>query len=261
MRQIFAICRREFNSYFKSPMGWVVFAIYAFVSGLYFSSMLLSGYSDVAAILQFMKSLFFVLIPIITMRTISEDKKNGTLVLLTTSPASTGQIVIGKYLGVVLMFMTVSSANIIYLLCTLGLGGTADSRFWGTLIAYLLTAFAYIAIGIFASALTENQIIAAIISFVIFIGFDILNALSSIMGTLVTSFFNKIDFFNIIPPTFDQSAGHAVVAALEWINPTNRLSSFYKGTFDLLSVIYFVGLIMIFLYSTYQIMESRRWAE
>lgn len=261
MSRIFAIAKREFNSYFKSPMGWVLFAIYAFVSGLYFSSMLLSGYLDTSGILQFLKSLFMILIPIMTMRTLSEDKKNGTEVLLATSPATTGQVVLGKYLGVVLMFLFISSINIIYVLTTIGLGGQIDIRYLGTLIAYLLTAFAYLAIGVFASSLTENQIIAAVISFVIFVSFEILSSLGNVFSTLTTSFFNRIDFFNVIPASFDQSAGEAVYNFLNWINPANRLQGFYQGTFDLLTIVYFISVIVIFLYITYQILESRRWAE
>lgn len=261
MSQILAITKREFHSYFKSPMGWVLFAIYAFVSGLYVSSMLLSSYMDNSATLQFMKSLFMILIPIMTMRTISEDKKNGTQVLLATSPATSGQIVIGKYFGVVLMFLVISSINLVYVLVTLALGGTIDIRYLGTLIAYLLTALAYIAIGVFASALTENQIIAAIISFVIFVSFEILSNLSGILATLTTSFFNRLDFFNLIPASFDQQAGQGVKQALDWINPANRLAGFYQGTFDLMTIIYFISVIVIFLYITYQILESRRWAE
>lgn len=261
MNQVLAITKREFNSYFKSPMGWVLFGIYAFVSGLYFSSMLLNSYVDVSGILSFVRSLFFVLIPLMTMRTISEDKKNGTEVLLATSPATTMQIIIGKYLGTVLMFLFISSINILYVLVTLSLGGRVDIRFLGTLIAYLLTAFTYLAIGVFASSITENQIIAAVISFVIFATFEILGSVSSIFGALVTSFFNKIDFLNKIPASFDQHAGQAVTSAINWLNPANRLAGFSRGIFDLVTIVYFLSMIVIFLYVTMQIMERRRWSQ
>ena len=261
MSQIGAITKREFNSYFKSAMGWVLFAIYAFVSGLYFSSMLMGNYVDVSQILQFMRSLFFVLIPIMTMRSFAEDKKNGTEVLLATSPATTFQIVMGKYFGTVLMFLFVSSINILYVLVTLGFDGTIDIKYLGTLIAYLLTAFTYLAIGIFASSLTENQIIAAVISFVIFASFEILGALSSILGSLVTSLFNQADFLDIIPASFDASAGEAVTKAIDWLNPANRLQDFSRGVFDLLTIIYFLSMIVVFLYITMQITERRRWSK
>lgn len=261
MSQVLAITKREFNSYFKSAMGWVLFAIYAFVSGLYFSSMLMSNYIDISQILQFVRSLFFVLIPIMTMRSFSEDKKNGTEVLLATSPANTLQIVLGKYFGTVLMFLFVSSINIIYLIVTLALQGTVDIKYLGAVIAYLLTAFTYLAIGIFASSLTENQIIAAVISFVIFASFEILGALSSIFGTLVTSMFNQVDFMNLIPAGFDAKAGEAVTAAINWLNPANRLAGFTRGIFDLLTIVYFLSMIVVFLYITMQVVERRRWSQ
>lgn len=261
MNRIWAITKREFNSYFKSPMGWVLFAIYAFVSGLYFASMLMSNYIDIAQILQFVRSLFMILIPIMTMRAFSEDKKNGTEVLLATSPANTLQIVLGKYFGTVLMFLFVSSINIVYLLVTLALDGHVDIKFLGALIAYLLTAFTYLAIGVFASSLTENQIISAVISFVIFASFEIMGALSPIFGTLVTSMFNQVDFLNVIPPTFDAKAGDAVKNAINWLNPANRLAGFTRGIFDVLTIIYFLSMIVIFLYITMQIVERRRWKQ
>ncbi len=261
MTQIVAIAKREFNSYFKSPMGWVLLAIYTFISGLYFSSMLLSSYADASAVLQFMRSLFMILIPLMTMRTISEDKKNGTEVLLATSPASTTQIVLGKYLGTVLMFLAVSAANVLYVIITLAYGGMIDIRYFGTLIAYLLTAFTYLAIGVFASALTENQIIAAVISFVIFVSFEVLSALSQMIGNLLTSLLNQIDFLDKIPAATETAAGQGLANALNWLNPSNRLEGFASGTFDLLTIIYFISMIVIFLYLTVQVMDKRRWVK
>lgn len=261
MGQIWAITKREFNSYFKSPMGWVLFAIYSFVSGLYFSTMLMSNYIDISMILQFMRSLFFVLIPIMTMRSIAEDKKNGTDVLLATSPAKTSQIVLGKYFGTVLMFLFISSVNLLYLIVTLALGGNVDVKYLGTLIAYLLTAFVYLAIGLFASSITENQIIAAVISFVIFAAFELLSSMSAMIGSLVTSMFNQLDFLNKIPASFDAKAGQAVASALNWLNPANRLAGFTHGIFDVLAIIYFLSMIVIFLYVTSHVMERRRWSQ
>ncbi len=261
MTQIYAIAKREFNSYFKSPMGWVLLAIYTFISGLYFSSMLLSNYADPSSVLSFMRSLFMVLIPLMTMRTISEDKKNGTEVLLATSPASTTQIVLGKYFGTVLTFLVVSSANVLYVIITLAFGGTIDIRYLGTLIAYLLTAFTYLAIGIFASALTENQIIAAVISFVIFVSFEVLSALSQMIGNLLTSLVNTIDFLDKIPAATEAAWGGALTNALNWLNPSNRLQGFSQGTFDLLTIVYFISMIVIFLYITVQVMDKRRWVK
>ncbi len=259
MMQIYAIARREYNSYFKSPMGWVLLAIYVFISGLYFSSMLMSNYSDAAGVLQFMRSLFFVLIPLITMRSISEEKKNGTEVLLATSPAGTWQIVLGKYIGSVALFLTISAVNVLFIIITLALGGQIDIRYWGTLIAYLLTAFTYLAIGIFASALTENQIISAILSFVIFMSFEILGATSSMVGSLIGSIINQVDFLDKIPAATEAAISSGITGGLNWLNPANRLASFYQGTFDILTVIYFFSMILIFLYLTIQIIERRRW--
>ncbi len=261
MSRIWTIAKREFKSYFKSPIGWVLFAIYALVSGFYYSLLLSYNYVDTSAVLNFMRGLFMVLIPIMTMRTFSSEKLNGTEILYQTSPASTLQVVIGKYLGVSLMFLLISSVNLIYVMITLSFNGLVDFKYWGTLIAYLLTGLAYIAIGLFASSLTTSQVIAAIISFVIFVGFEVFTSISKIIGSGISSIINFLDFPDAIPAASEANIGKAVTSGLDWLNPATKLAGFAKGTFDLVSVVYFISMIILFLYVTAQINESSRWKQ
>ncbi len=259
MSRVWTIAKREYLGYFKVPMGWILAAIYSAVAGFYYSLMLSTGYVDTSAVLQFIRGLFFVIIPLLTMRTFSNDQRDGTFILYSTSPATSGQIVTGKYLGSLLIFLTISFINIIFIITTILFDGNIDIKFWGTLIAFLLTAFAYIAIGNFTSALTDNQIISATISFVIFIAFELFNSISAMIGSGITSLINNLDFGNNISAAVEQNIGRAVTNGLNWLNPASKLTGFYQGTFDLVSVIYFISLIAIFLYITAQVIESARW--
>lgn len=259
MSRVWTIAKREYLSYFKAPMGWILIAIYTAVSGFYYSLMLQMNYVDTSAILNFMRGLFFVLIPIMTMRTFSAEIKSGTDILYRTSPASSMQIVLGKYISSVLLFLTMSAANVIYILTTIAFDGIIDLKYWGTLIAFLLTALVYIAIGIFASALTSNQIVAAIISFVVFIVFELFNSISSMLGNGLTSLINNLDFNDNISAAREASIGQGLTNFLDWLNPASKLTGFYEGTFDLVAIVYFISVIAIFTYITAQIVESSRW--
>ncbi|MCD8499553.1 MAG: ABC-2 transporter permease [Clostridiales bacterium] len=99
MTRILAIFKRDYLAYFRSPIGFVVLAIFMLLSGLYFSAGVLQSYQDMVGEIAFMQSFLFIVVPLLTMRTFAEDRKNGTEVLLLTSPASTVEVVLGKYLA------------------------------------------------------------------------------------------------------------------------------------------------------------------
>ena len=259
MSRIWTIAKREYLSYFKSSMGWVIFAIYSVVTGLYFSYMLRYNYVDASAVLSFISGIYFVIIPIITMRTFAVENKNKTNMIYATSSISTNQLVWGKYLGVVLMFLTISSVNLLYLFTTRAFNGLIDIRYWGTLIAYLLTGFAYLAIGVFTSSLTESQVTSAIVSFVIFVSFEIFGSISTMVGSAVTSLINNLDFADKIPANTESNIGKAITDGMNWLNPSTKLAGFYEGTFDMVSVVYFISVIALFLYITAHIIDSARW--
>jgi len=167
MSRIKAIFKREFFAYFRSPIGYVVFAIFMAVSGLYFASGILSSYIDIVSELNFVQSFLFIIIPLMTMRSFSEDRRNGTEVLLFTSPANTLEIVMGKYLAALALFALMTAGTFTHLIIASLYGGLIDISVLGAYIGFIFLGVAYVSIGCFASALTENQIIAAVISFVI----------------------------------------------------------------------------------------------
>jgi ABC-2 type transport system permease protein len=165
-------------------MGYVIMAIFMALSGLFFSSFLLNGSIDLAGEMAFMQSFFFVLIPLMTMRSFAEDRKNGTEVLLYTSPATTMEIVLGKYFASVFLFLTMTATTLVHVFITLLYNGVVDVRVLGAYISFVFLGAAYLAIGVFASAMTENQIIAAVISFITIMLLTLIDAVAGVLGSV-----------------------------------------------------------------------------
>ena len=159
-----AVYKRELASYFRSPIGWVAIAMYALLGGFYFSVYLSSSQSvDMSVELSLITSFFVIIIPLITMRLFSEEKKNGTEVLLYTSTVPLHKIVFGKYLAALSLLCIMLSSTLIHVVLIIAMGGLINATTLGAYISFIFTGALLIAIGIMASAVTENQIIAAVI--------------------------------------------------------------------------------------------------
>ncbi len=260
MKCTLAIFKREFAAYFRSPMGYVLFAIFMAISGIFYASGILSAMADMVSEISFLQSFLFVIIPMLTMRTFSEDRRNGTEVLLFTSPANTMNIVVGKYLAALALYLIMTAGTFSHLLITAFLGGVLDNSTLGAYIGFVFLGAAYVAIGVFASALTENQIIAAVISFIIIIVLVLLDALSSMLGSIFSALIDKINFFGLTDVQVD-SAGTAITNALQWLNPTTRLNNYINGIFEISPIVFFLSIVAAFLFLTNRIIEKRRWSQ
>ena len=260
MQRVLAIFKRDYASYFRSPMGYVVIAIFLGVSGLFFSSGLLQSYQDIVSELGFLQSFLFIIVPLLTMRSFSEDRKNGTEVLLYTSPASTMEIVLGKYLAALAMMMTLLAGTLVHVLITVLYGGLVDINVLGAYIGFIFLSAAYLAIGVFASATTENQIVSAVITFVAIIFLALLDAIASIAGQMVSTLVSQVNFFNLADTKID-SIGQAVTKGLQWLNPMTRISNYINGIFEISPLVFFLSIIAAFLFLTNRIIEKRRWSQ
>jgi ABC-2 type transport system permease protein len=261
MKRIKAIFKKEMQSYVKSPTGWVIFAIFMAVSGVYFSSGLSYSSVDMAGEISFLQAMLFVIVPLLTMKSFSEERRNGTEVLLLTSPATLTEVVLGKYFAVLAMYLLMTSGTIIHIFITVYFGGLIGINVLGAYIGYILIGAAYLSIGIFASALTENQVIAAVVSFVSILMLSVIDSIANVIGNTVAQFINKIDFLEWIPDTAITSFGSAIVTAIKWVNPSSRLSNILVGIFEIAPLVFFVSLVAIFLYLTMRIIEKRRWSQ
>lgn len=256
-----AIYKRELASYFRSPIGWVAMALYAVIGGTYFSYYMFSSSSvnigDELGIIQF---IFAIIIPLITMRLFSEEKKNGTEVLLYTSTVPLYKAVLGKYLAAVTLLIIMLTSTFIHLILVLAMGGLINSSTFGSYISVILIGALYISFGIMASAVTENQIIAAVLSSAMIV-FTMLLQLSAAL--LEGMFVSIISVFNPLGLSSESiyKAGENLAGAINWMNPNARFSSFQFGILSLSPLLFCLSLIALYLFLTYRILEKRRWSQ
>ena len=163
-----AIYRREMGAFFTSGVAYVFLAVFYVFSGYYFyNEVIQSGYTDTSPLFSNMFRIVLFLIPILTMRLLSEEKKNRTDQGLLTAPIGLWEIVVGKYLAAMTIFVIAESIIFVYSIILGILGDVVWATLLGNYFAMLLLAAAFIAVGIFISALTENQMASAVVSLVV----------------------------------------------------------------------------------------------
>lgn len=231
-----AIRKRDLQGFFRSPLGYVYTGAFLAVMNLYFfATCVLSSSSDVSSVFSNMLIVFLFLMPILTMRLFSEDYKQGTDRLLLTAPISVWAIVGGKFLAAIGVLLRALLGTVPWLLIILLFGTPSWSAILGCYIAVLCAAAIFAAMGMFLSSLTESQLIAAVLSFALFLGLYVIDMLSYSMGT-------------------DGLLG----SILNWFSIFTRYDTFMSGQFSLGNLIYFLSLTGLFLYLTARVLERRR---
>lgn len=230
-----AIFKKELKSYFTSPVGYVYMAVYFMFASLIFSSLLLYGVSDIQFIFSTLTLSFFI-IPVITMKTIAEEKKAKTDQLLLTAPISVSDIVIGKILAAFTMYAIPTLATIVFAIIFEIFGEIAWNTVLSSYIGLLLIGLIYVSAGVFISSITENQIIAAVVSFAFVL------------------FASAYDSF--IVPAFENEI---VFSILNWFSINLRFNDFYYGIISFETVVYYVSLIVLFSVLTISGIEKRRF--
>ena len=234
---MFAIFKRELKAYFTSPLGYVFLAIFYAFSGLFFYIFSLSvGSTDISSVFLMMFIVLMVFVPLLTMRLLSEDKKQKTDQLILTAPVSLLSIVMGKFLAAYAIFAIGVAVMPVYGFVMSTFATVSWLPIWGNTVGLLLLGGIFVSIGLFISSLTENQMIAAIGGFFI-------NLMILLMNTLKSA----------LPNGFLQDV-------LSSISVYSRYSEITNGIFSLSSLIFFVSVIFIFLFLKVRVLEKRRWA-
>lgn len=234
---MFAIFKRELKAYFTSPLGYVFLAIFYAFSGLFFYIFSLSvGSTDISSVFLMMFMVLMVFVPLLTMRLLSEDKKQKTDQLILTAPVSLLSIVMGKFLAAYAIFAIGVAVMPVYGFVMSTFATVSWLPIWGNTVGLLLLGGIFVSIGLFISSLTENQMIAAIGGFFI-------NLMILLMNTLKSA----------LPNGFLQDV-------LSSLSVYSRYSEITSGIFSLSSLIFFVSVIFIFLFLTVRVLEKRRWA-
>lgn len=232
-----AIFKRELKSYFYSPIAYVLIGLFILVSSIFFFlSNIRSMSADFNATLSTINFLLIFIIPMLTMRILAEDRKNGTEVLLISSPVSLSKIVIGKYLSMLFVFSVMTCLTFVYPLIIFAFGQPPIAPLISSYIGFILLGGALISIGVFASSLTENQVIAVVISFVFMLIIWIIDPIGNAVGGWAATVFG-------------------------WLSLTSRYATFTSGILDIGSIIYFLSFIAVFIFLTIRVIEKRRWSQ
>ncbi|NLM75609.1 MAG: ABC transporter permease subunit [Clostridiaceae bacterium] len=234
---MFAVLKRDFKSYFNSPIAYVLIGLFMFLSSYFFNSYLSYGVSDITSnVVSDMSFLLLFVIPILTMKSMAEDKKNGTEVLLLTSPARITEIVMGKFLALYCVFLIMTGFTLIFPIILTVFGDPDLALIFSSYLGFVLYGAVFVAVGLFASSLTENQIVAAIIGFVGLFALYTIRYLASYFSGFLYDVFT-------------------------WLSIADRYNDFMNGIIDISSVIFMISLAAIFIYLTVRVVERKRWSQ
>jgi ABC-2 type transport system permease protein len=252
VRNVLAIAGKELRSYFGSPVAWVLMGFFAVVFG-YFFNVYLDYFVRNATQSQFgappasnvnndmirpllgnTSVLILFLLPAITMRTYSEEKRSGTIELLLTSPLTDLEITLGKFIGAVGVYMGLLAVTILYVGVLFGLGRPEWKPLIAAYIGLVLLGSCFISLGLFVSSTTKNQVVAGFVTFVLALMFWIIN-------------------------WFAESAGPTVGAVLNYLSVTQHLDDFSKGVIDTKHLVFYLSFITFGLFLTLKSVDSERW--
>ena len=232
-----AIYKREMRSYFTGTIGYVFLVLFLAVAGLAFCyTTLFSMSAEVGSFYIIMMIFSAIALPLLTMKSFSEERKSKTEQLLLTAPVSLGSMVMGKFLAAYTMFAGAALFSSLYFLILYRYAFIQVGILLGNIIALLLVGFVFISIGLFVSAITENQLAAAV------------GTIAIIMAFLL------IGLINTFLP-----ASYWLRYVFDSVSIFTRFQTFANGYFDLSTVIYYLSMGGIFLYLTYRVYDRRRF--
>jgi ABC-2 type transport system permease protein len=257
MRNILAIVERELRAYFNSPIAYVVLTIFIFLSGLFFTQILsqvmqMGLMSQMRAqqtgpqpmdmpgmisrgFLSTTSVILLFMMPMLTMGLFSEEKKRGTIELLLTAPLTDVQVVLGKFFGAAAFYLIMLVSTWIPMAVLYLYGSPASGPILAAYLGLLLYGMAILAIGLFISTLTENQIVAAVLSF----------------GTILVLW--------LVDAVAQRADSPTTKGVFTYLSILNHLDDFLKGVLATSHIIFYVSLMLMALFLTYRSIDSLRW--
>lgn len=285
-----AIYKREVKAYYLNMPGYIFATFLLLITGIFLSINSFKGLSpDFEPILSVIGFIFLLIVPIVSMRSVAEDRGQKTDQLLYSLPLSGWKIVLGKYLALCTVFILPTLVMSLYPLLLSMFGTVSLKSAYGALLGFLLLGCALLAIGMFISSLTESQVIAAVISFAVMLILYLMNfiatwvpanALASVLefsvlillfgavvflmtrdwwvGVMAALLAETVLMFFYMQnkPAFEGLFGRV----LNWLSVFERFYVFVNGIFDLSALIYYLTIICVFTFLTVQSFERRRWS-
>lgn len=279
MRNTLAIAWREIRTYFTSPLAYVVIGVFLLISGFIFwaslarFSQLCLNYGNnpyymnllnvndivIRPLFGTMGIFLLLMIPAVTMRLLAEERKNGTAELLFTCPVTTTQVVLGKFLGAAFLVLVMIGGTMTFPAIILS---KTNPDLKPTLVGYLgilLMGLAFLAIGVLISSMTENQIVAAVGAFGVFLMILVINwAAEAVSSVTLSGLLNKLTL-GLWEKAGLGLGGPSLGDLLNQISITEHSKDFYKGVFDTRHLVYYLSVIFMSLFLTQRVVESQKW--
>lgn len=235
MQNIKTIYLKELKSYFNSPVAYIVIIVFLALVGWFFvTGLFANNVASMRSMFDMVPFIFLFFIPAVTMRSFSEEKKQGTIELLLTKPVKDIELVVGKYIAAFVLTLIALLPTLIYLIVVMLLGETDKGAIIGGYLGLILMSAVYIGVGIFASSLTENQVVAFIVSFIIVFALFM-------MGKIL------------------MQVSPGLVSAVEFISTDYHFTNISRGVIDTRNLIYYFSMIFLTIFLTKVSLESRKW--
>lgn len=284
-----AVFKKELKGYLTSMIGYVFIFFILLLEGIYFTAYNIQGaYPVFGTTLNAITFIFLIIIPVLTMKTIAEERKQKTDQMLLTSPVSVTQIVMGKYLALIAVYMIPVIVICFYPLIMGKYGSVSYAMAYTAILGFAFLGFAEISVGVFLSAITENPVIAAVITFIaLFVCYMATGIGSLLPDTSMASLgiymilvaVLAILIYNMIQNVWIAAVigiiGEAALVVtyivkstlfegsiqkfLEIFNITSHFDNFTNGILDLQGIVYFLSVIVIFIFLSVQSITKRRW--
>jgi ABC-2 type transport system permease protein len=243
---MYSLYLKEIKTFLSSVLGYIFIAVFLIVAGLFLwvfpniNNVLFAGLSDIQGLFNVAEFLFIFLVPAITMRSFAEEKKSGTLELLFTKPLTDNQIIGAKFLACLTLLVITLIPTLVYVITVYLIGnpvGNIDmGSTWGSYLGLVLLGATFIAIGLFSSSITNNQIvafiIAALLCFIMFFAFDFIYSFSAL---------GNFGYY------------------IKTLGIAEHYSAISKGVIDSRDLIYFFSVIFLFLFGTKIVLLNRKW--
>lgn len=236
MRHILTISGRQFRSYFNGPVAYIVICIVMLALGFFFwKTFFLFGIASAREMFRWLGLILVFALPALTMGLLAEEKRTGTIELLITMPVTEAQVIVGKFFGVLGLYVVLLALTIPYPISVATLGNLDWGPVWSGYLGLFLQGSAVLAIGLMASSWTSNQLIALFVALTLSV------------------FFWVLDKFLALLPT-------NAASALEWLSFDYHFQSMSRGVIDLRDVLFFFSVTVFALAVAFRALESRRWS-
>lgn len=287
---MFAVFKREFKSYFNNLTGYIFIALLLCFAGIFATVVNLYNQSAMFEYtLSNVSIVLLLIIPILAMRSVSEDKQNRTDQLLYSLPIKLSVVVVAKYLALLAIYFLSIVVMVIYPFILSAFGIIDYSSCFAALLGFFLLGAALLAVSFFVSSLTESQVISAVVSFGIILALYLMNIIAAVIPTTAAASFIGIIIIIVALALLlyflTRNYWLSTVAAAVFIIPTSvlfyfksslfegllpdcisrlavfdRFYSFIYGIFDLTAVVYYISIIVFFVFLTVQTLEKKRWS-